>query len=1303
MTMKKLSLLTLLIFLTFLPDTTFTQTTCQNNLLTNPGFESGLTGWTTVGNVTVTADAHSGSKAVLANSGTYASAGQTIPATPGKTYTISAWAKGNFVFELRFMNASWQKLPGGNAFGYSPVDYQAVSITASAPAGTVYAYLFVYKDYNYTFSLDDACLSEETTAPCLITAGVSSVLCKDNGTPTNPNDDLFDFTVMAGNPTAGTGYKLVIPALNQVYSGTYGALLTVQNVPVSTGIISMTITDNISTACFAFISVTAPAPCSGTGLPDLIGSSSEIILSGNCYLIPGQLPGIFLMQINNGGSVPATAFKVKFYLSTDNTLSATDLLWSTVNVPLLGPTPSNMPAFVSPNQPVPTTLANGNYFVLVTIDEENQVVESNETNNSIGPIQVQIGAPDVSLENYTGLPSTVAAGSSFPMQVTMKFLSNGINLPANTSMSVSVSIEGPNPIIIGTVNYDISDFSQSNTVTKTLQVNVPSTLVAGTYTFRVMASMGVCETINQGNFQEKVVTVATGGGNGQIDLELSMVQNTANPVIYSNYTTTLILVNKGPQAATGVRVKWAKPAGVVYTGGNEFVTSQGSFNPNGDQVWTVGSVPANGTATLTVSYFLLQNGAPVTYAQVTAANETDSDSQPNNGTPPAPNQDDEAASGGSEPPVLTPDLAISNLVVENAPVQPGQILNYHFNLANIGNGPAPMDFVVKAYISIYPTFSINSSIQDGIVPTGNYPAGFSVAGIPGSSTIPSTLPDGQYYLHLWMDADQVVTELSESNNFISATFMVQGTLQPGECDKLIGAGAISCLTNNSLGQLEIIYSTGNNLSKALLDGTGQVVSNQSFGTTSPIIEYFIEDDMLKKKVDNVLVYAHAIPPAILNQYDEILDFTEFNNGYVIIALKYSENKLFGIRTDANIGVQQEASLSGNFSGAATNYVSDLMQVSSGNVAFTLRSSYFSSFFFVLNQNMETTQFIGLSPGGSAGGSAYLAKAGCDKYILSYTIDGLCLFGRCYETSKAMGHFENGLFVVDRTKWYREQSSMGIGTFYQKWSVPTPDGGVISGSNSQPLPAYAYPPSNSIHLEKLVNNAVVWTKDIGVASVGSIQWLAFSGNELVFLSEKVNAIFVEALNCLETPTPPTGCNAIAITPGSGQITIAGFSAPHVLIKVFRPNWTVAYECLDNCANPLTVTGLSTGTHHLQIKLINSGWGEICYLEQDVNVTSFGGGMPLKFTNDRQRLTFDRIYPIPAKYFVTMDVYSREVQPAVLQFYDATGRLVHSMKVNLEEGPNEIWLDVSDWKSGAYNVIGLGNGLPAYGRLLKVWEE
>ncbi|HFA49825.1 MAG TPA: DUF11 domain-containing protein, partial [Bacteroidetes bacterium] len=144
-----------------------------------------------------------------------------------------------------------------------------------------------------------------------------------------------------------------------------------------------------------------------------------------------------------------------------------------------------------------------------------------------------------------------------------------------------------------------------------------------------------------------LIEVGSGGGTGggDIDLEISLSANPANPPIYSTTAVTATLNNTGTGTATGVAVHFPKPAGIVYEGGNEWSASQGSFNPNGDEVWTVGSIPSGGSATITVNYFMLTADPVTAYAQVSAANESDPDSSPGNGVPPAANEDDEAAFG----------------------------------------------------------------------------------------------------------------------------------------------------------------------------------------------------------------------------------------------------------------------------------------------------------------------------------------------------------------------------------------------------------------------------------------------------------------------------------------------------------------------------------------------------------------------------------------------------------------------------------------------------------------------------------
>ncbi len=116
-----------------------------------------------------------------------------------------------------------------------------------------------------------------------------------------------------------------------------------------------------------------------------------------------------------------------------------------------------------------------------------------------------------------------------------------------------------------------------------------------------------------------------------------------------------------------------------------------------------------------------------------------------------------------------PDLTLANLNIQPPSVLQGQVLNYLIDIKNIGTGNATGNFTVKAYISTDNVLSADDA-QNGVIPTGNFAAGFSVSQVPGASNIPTTLPVGQYFLILKVDADNQITESNENNNtVISAT------------------------------------------------------------------------------------------------------------------------------------------------------------------------------------------------------------------------------------------------------------------------------------------------------------------------------------------------------------------------------------------------------------------------------------------------------------------------------------------------------------------------------------------------------
>ena len=139
-----------------------------------------------------------------------------------------------------------------------------------------------------------------------------------------------------------------------------------------------------------------------------------------------------------------------------------------------------------------------------------------------------------------------------------------------------------------------------------------------------------------------------------IDLELDKtVSPTTSVLSGATLTYTSTVTNRGPGSATGVVVKDVLPPGLTF----QSATPAAAYDSN-TGVWTVGDLAVNESATLTITATVNAGteGTTITnYAQVSAANEIDLDSAPDNNAGPTPSEDDEDA-------VSTP-ISTSKLIV----------------------------------------------------------------------------------------------------------------------------------------------------------------------------------------------------------------------------------------------------------------------------------------------------------------------------------------------------------------------------------------------------------------------------------------------------------------------------------------------------------------------------------------------------------------------------------------------------------------------------------------------------------------
>ncbi|MEM1321372.1 MAG: Ig-like domain-containing protein [Bacteroidota bacterium] len=249
-------------------------------------------------------------------------------------------------------------------------------------------------------------------------------------------------------------------------------------------------------------------------------------------------------------------------------------------------------------------------------------------------------------------------GDQIPPTVTLSTASTTVSGAFAVTVNFSESVSGLTVDDFSVGNGTAGSLSGSG-ANYSLQVNPTA---PGPINISLPASKA-SDASGNGNLASNALTVTynVGGGDG-IDLELSLAVSKTQFVQYENISYTLTLSNRGSEPATGVGVQFPLPSGMAYVSQNE---SQGQyFNWNGD--WTVGSLAPGQEAKLDLTLFTLDDSAPiVNFAQVSAADQNDSDSSPNNNNTLVPAEDDEAAvsitpGSGGLPCVLNTSVSARN-------------------------------------------------------------------------------------------------------------------------------------------------------------------------------------------------------------------------------------------------------------------------------------------------------------------------------------------------------------------------------------------------------------------------------------------------------------------------------------------------------------------------------------------------------------------------------------------------------------------------------------------------------------------
>ncbi len=102
-----------------------------------------------------------------------------------------------------------------------------------------------------------------STTPCAINATATTLICSNNGTPNDPADDTYTFSMTVTGSNTGSSWATTI--LGAPQNGPYGTATLMGPYPINGGVINFTIQDATSATCTKAMTVTPPSACSNGG------------------------------------------------------------------------------------------------------------------------------------------------------------------------------------------------------------------------------------------------------------------------------------------------------------------------------------------------------------------------------------------------------------------------------------------------------------------------------------------------------------------------------------------------------------------------------------------------------------------------------------------------------------------------------------------------------------------------------------------------------------------------------------------------------------------------------------------------------------------------------------------------------------------------------------------------------------------------------------------------------------------------------------------------------------------------------
>ncbi|MDQ6531411.1 gliding motility-associated C-terminal domain-containing protein [Flavobacterium sp. LHD-85] len=205
------------------------------------------------------------------------------------------------------------------------------------------------------------------------------------------------------------------------------------------------------------------------------------------------------------------------------------------------------------------------------------------------------------------------------------------------------------------------------------------------------------------------------------DLSLTKTVNNTTPLVGSQVTFSLQVNNAGPQAADGVAVTDLLPSGYTYA---SYSATAGSYD-SATGIWTVGNIAIGATHTLQITAVVNATGNYTNTTEITASNQPDPDSTPNNGVI----AEDDYAEITTAPIPASADLSLTKTVSNPFPLV-DSLVTFEIIVSNSGpqdaTGVQVTDLLPSGYgLNGYTISKGTYNSTTGIWNIGSLPIGYS--------------------------------------------------------------------------------------------------------------------------------------------------------------------------------------------------------------------------------------------------------------------------------------------------------------------------------------------------------------------------------------------------------------------------------------------------------------------------------------------------------------------------------------------------------------------------------------------------